>query len=292
MTYRVRIFTVFFLSWFTALSAWSAAAQSVVWTRTDFAPYFILEGDFAGRGIADRVIKLFRQQIINHQHSEEAMSLKRVLRSAREGQPFCHVALLKTPQREKFIEYSKPYMMNYANGLLTIKRGLLEMGLDKDDPKGANFAVLAERPDITISVHDGRSYSPMIDDVIARNLASEAGALRLKTGKKEMTRLFRMMQIGRLDAIVARPEEGFFYAEEAKLNESLYFLNVANDVRYSYGRVGCAKGEWNDDLLAQINKLIESPDFLKQVIAIYADWIPEHLRSSYRQEALKGLSQF
>lgn len=247
MTYRVKMLTVFFLGWFTTLSAWSAMPQNVVWTRTDFAPYFILEGDAAGQGIADRVIKLFQQRIENYQHSEEAMSLKRVLRSAREGQPFCHVALLKTPQREQFIEYSKPYMMNYANGLLTIKRGLLEMGLDKDEPKGVDFAALAERPDITISVHDGRSYSPMIDDVIARNLASETGALRLKTGKKEMSRLFRMMQIGRLDAIVARPEEGFFYAEAAKLNEPLFFLNVANDVRYSYGRVGCAKGEWNDE---------------------------------------------
>ncbi|WP_286237794.1 transporter substrate-binding domain-containing protein [Neptuniibacter halophilus] len=270
------------------LEAQPAGPTTVVWSRTDFAPFFILEGQYANQGISDQIIRLFSRKISGFNHKPTVMSLKRMLRNAQSANPICHVALLKTPERETFIDYSQPIMQNYGNGIVTTEQGLSKFGLTPDSISQIHLEDYVGRP-LTISIHDGRAYEPHINDVISQWKTQPESIFQVKTGLKDHERLVHLLVNGRLDGMIARPEEVEYSKQQFGINAPLFFIPIADTPTLSLGHVGCSKGDWNKPLMAEINRLIaEDPEVRQTINAAYRQWLPEHLRQHY--DLIKNLS--
>lgn len=254
--------------------------QQVIWGRTDFAPFFIQKGEHSNQGISDNIIRFFSDNITDYQHISAEMSLRRLLQNAEQGVPICHIALLKTPEREKFIDYSAPYMFNYANGIVTSEKGLERIGLSVDNIQPVDLNQLIDKP-LRVSAHDGRSYSPEIDSIIAGNRDRPKSIFQMKSGLKELDRLVKLVAHNRLDGLLARPEEAQFIKTEYGIEAPLYFVKISNSPNISKVHVGCAKGEWNDDLFRQIAELVQTREALQVIEASYSQWLPEHLKAHY-----------
>lgn len=254
----------------------------VIWSRTDFAPFFIIKGEYSNQGISDNIIRLFSSKIPGYEHSSSVMSLKRMLKYAESGVAVCHVALLKTPEREKFIDFSQPIMRNYGNGIVTTETGLSKFGLSPDRIEPVDLEALTQQP-VTISVHDGRSYSPLIDQIISKHADESNNIFRVKTGLKEHDRLINMLMNNRLDGLIMRPEEAEYSKVVQQIDDPLYFILIDKNPATSIGHVGCTKGDWNKPLLEKIDWLIKNDKEVQETInAAYRRWLPTHLKADFR----------
>ncbi|WP_415901359.1 hypothetical protein ACMXYR_09395 [Neptuniibacter sp. QD29_5] len=256
---------------------------SIVWARTDFAPVFILKGKYSNQGIGDEAIKLFKRKLKNYRHISADMSLKRVLQLAKEGQMICHVSLVNSKERQKFMDFSRPLMRLYANGLVTTKGALHKFGVSADNINPVSLTALTKRS-VSISIHDARAYSAYIDAVIKDNISKPNSIFHVKTGQKDQERLIQMVENHRLDAMIGRPEEAQFSKLQHNIKEDLYFVPLEGQSATSMGHVGCAKGEWNKALINTLNQMIENDKELKSTIYdAYQKWLPSQLRT--RREA-------
>ncbi|WP_040663201.1 TIGR02285 family protein [Neptuniibacter caesariensis] len=255
--------------------------QDVTWSRTDFAPFFILEGAFINQGVSDEIIRLLISKLPDYEHHVSDMSLKRMLKSAESGMPICHVALLITPERQKFIDYSDAIMRNYGNGIITTKAGLSRFKLSPDTIQPIDLEQLTHTP-VSISIHDGRAYSPYIDKVIKENLGKPNSIFHKKTGLQEQNRLFERLLSQRLDGLIARPEEAEFSKRMLGFEDDLYYIPIQNSPATSLAYVGCAKGDWNNQLIADLNQLIKTDvEVQKTVSQAYRQWLPTHLQTKF-----------
>lgn len=255
----------------------------IVWARTDFAPVFILKGKYRNQGIGDEAIKLFKRKLKHYRHISADMSLKRALHLAKEGQMICHVSLVNSQERQKFMDFSQPLMRLYANGLVTTKGSLHKFGLSANNINPVDLNDLTKKP-VSISIHDARAYSPYIDPIIKKNRSKPDSIFHIKTGQKDQERLIHMVESRRLDAIIGRPEEAQFSKLEHNINEDLYFVPLEGQPATSMGHVGCAKGDWNKALITKINMMIQKDEELKTTIYnAYQKWLPSQLRT--RREA-------
>lgn len=278
-------------SYVAADEAQVVVEQDVVWARTDFPPFFIVAGEYDNQGISDNLIKAFTARISGYRHHTAVMTLSRMLDNAKKGVPTCHVALLKTPEREQFIEYSEPVMISYANGIITSAEGLKRLGLDQNLVQYVDLDSLVGR-EISISVHQGRSYSAVIDAAIASQRDNPASIFQIKAGHQEQERLIKQVLANRLDGFIARPEEVYFRKFSSKVAPPLYLVGIEGQPLVSKGYVGCTKGDWNNSLLDQLNYLIRQPDVRDAIYRDHMQWLPDNLAKHYhRYEAeVIGLS--
>ncbi|MFW1676526.1 TIGR02285 family protein [Pontibacter sp. JAM-7] len=252
----------------------------VTWSRTDFAPYFIVQGPYENQGISDKVIQLLISQIPSYQHQAIVMTLPRMLNDAQQGKPICHASLLKTQAREAFIEYSDPVMINYANGIITSAAGLQKFGMSPETITDIDLASLRGKP-LSIMVYQGRSYAPHIDQIIAEDRRTDNSIFRVKSGTSEHDRLIRQLFAKRLDGFMGRPEEAYFDSVSHHIRQKLYLIGLTGQPRTSVTRIGCTKGSWNDDLLKEINRLVKTKTMRQAINKAYINWLPEQLRGSY-----------
>lgn len=252
----------------------------IVWARTDFAPVFILKGKYRNQGIGDEAIKLFKKKLKHYNHISADLSLKRALQLAKEGQMICHVSLVNSKERNKFMDFSQPLMRLYANGLVTTKGSLHKFGVSADKIDPVNLKSLTKKQ-VSISIHDARAYSAYIDDVIKKDKNKPNSIFKVKTGQKDQERLIQMVENHRLDAMIGRPEEAQFSKLQHNIKEDLYFVPLEGQPITSMGHVGCAKGDWNKALISTLNQMIEKDEELKSTIyESYQKWLPSQLRTT------------
>ncbi|MFE8071282.1 hypothetical protein QQM79_09490 [Marinobacteraceae bacterium S3BR75-40.1] len=282
-----------FLQWLMVASvtlsalASEAEPQKVLWARTDFAPFFILKGPYQDQGVGDQLIHFFANTIEGYRHEPTQMSIKRVLQLLQDGVPLCHVAFLKTPSRDAFVEYSDPLMWLYANGVVTTKAMAEKLGHGEDNPPSVSLEQLRRRG-LRLSVHDGRAYSPVIDAEIQREAQSDPSLFRVKTGLKETPRLLRMIELGQVDGIILRPEELNYEQMIGETRQPLQFLPLKNTQLFSPTHVACTRGHWNDSLLNQVNERIRSGQAVAIFTEAYSRWLPLALRDRFLQAVNSG----
>lgn len=263
---------------------------TVSWSRTDFAPYFIVQGPYKNQGIGDQLIDYFITKIPEYQHLPEEMTLARMLANARNEIPVCHVALLKTPERELFIEYSDPVMINYANGLITNGQGLAHFGMSPDNITDIDLAAHSGHP-INIMVTQGRSYSAEVDSIIKQESQLQNSIFQFKSGSTGHDQMIRLLAANRIEGFLGRPEEAFFDNINYEMKQTLYLIGLEGQPKASVVHVGCSKGSWNDDLLAEINRLIKQPEVQTFISSVYTRWLPEQLRERYALDKAASFEQ-
>ena len=97
--------------------------NEISWLKAHFPPFTILKGKYANTGMTDRFQTLIEDNLPEYTHKTNVtpMNYKRILANLKQGKHVCSPALLKTPEREKFIAYSESFHAVYPPGLIIKK---------------------------------------------------------------------------------------------------------------------------------------------------------------------------
>lgn len=77
------------------------------WATPDYAPFWIHDGTYAGRGIADLVYVQLKSTLSEYRHQELRSNISHMVAEMRRGKPLCGL-LHHTRERAEFLAYSEP----------------------------------------------------------------------------------------------------------------------------------------------------------------------------------------
>jgi len=259
----------------------NAATPRVTWAITHFPPFLIVNGPNAGNGISDKTVDFYISQTPNFIHKKQEATLQRVLHMMREGKHVCNGALLKNAEREEFIDYTDPYIAIFPNGVLTSKNGLVKMKPYLNKDQTINLEEMLRLGQVTLRYDAGRSYSPVIDNVLNRH-KSTSTTLHRSTGVIDLKMDLKHVLSHKIDAVLGRAEEAYFAMGEQLRKKELFYLPVKGDAPYQFGYVGCAKGAWNDALIRELNRINRIHRSTEMFSSFYTRWLPPTVRDRYQ----------
>jgi len=224
----------------------------ILWIHPEQAPLSIPKGYGAGMGTIDRMEVFFAKQIKNCRHSYESGNYERILRMLQKKTSACSVPLYKTPEREKFIEFSVPYQIVLSNALII-----------RDNAKGKFEPFMNQVGKVSlkdlldsglrVGIAKGRIYRGIIDQTIAQ-YRSTPSVVEHDSPQQMIDSLMAMMVSGRIDALIAYPMEAQYVAKSMHIK--VLSLPVAGMDDYGLTSVGCSKTEAGKEIIRKFNTLI------------------------------------
>ena len=250
----------FFLSVALVAQTWAGGNRDdkkIIWLKSNYPPYYITQGPNANKGIADRVEQLLREELVDYEHDSLVANWRRILHEMKSGKNVVCLTFLKTPEREKFIEYSILTSVKPTNGIL----------VRADDFRFKNsteisFKDLLNRKDIKVGIMHGRAYGKGIDRLLKDKKDSENIVVR--TSADGVEGLIKLLTLKRLDAIVCYPHEGIIIAREHGIEDRIKFLKVVEQEPLNFSYTGAPKTEWGRKIIKEINRIYRKHDILRK----------------------------
>lgn len=246
----------------------------VIWTQTDFPPFYIPNGPLKNQGVYDSIMEQFFELLPGFEHRVVNMTIARSLEMMARQDNVCNMGLIQSPERDKTIVFSQEITRIFRNTLIirrwdehTFRPFMVKGEVDLD-------ALLHSAP-VRLTTVRGRRYGKHIDAI----LADRTGA----TGPDTVTHsssAVRMLVEGHTDAIIAFPQEALYAVRTegtAVSPDALMSLPIKNSGVIS-GRIGCSKGAAGEQVIRAIN----DPATLGKIRSLYVRsvdaWSDQYLR--------------
>lgn len=257
----------------------SAARDMITWMEVDFPPFLIHDGEFKGMGYGDVGSDILRENLPQYDHQKTLANLSRQYKEYKEGSHVCTVGLFKNAEREEFMYFSIPVFFSLPNHLIVLKEKKKELGgissVKLEDVLRNNLLIIGQATN--------RSYSGEIDEVLAK-FGNETNTYKYESRGDFTTNFFRMLDKGRVDAIIASPEEVLYYAEKLGMRDRLASIAIEeNSIQAWLSYVACVKNEWGKEVIGNVNRVLLEQRPSDRYRAGYERWIDEGRISQYRE---------
>ena len=257
--------------------------NEIIWLRAHFPPASILKGPAAGTGTVDRMQILLERELPTITHIKMDGNYKRILHELKSRKPACATAILKTPEREKFVYYSVPFIVIYPNGLV-IEKVMIDKVRKFIDAEGrVDLGKLILQGNLKIGYSSGRAYGQAIDNAVNQHKGSPnleplyhtlfLGILKMIEGKRDVQGAFGFAR-----------EIGYF-KKIGQLKEDFIWLPIAGMPSHLLGHMGCAKTPWGAKMIQQINKILIENRATDQALSFYSDYLDRTMRNDYHVQA-------
>ena len=199
-----------------------ADSNKITWIHADFPVATILRGPYAGKGTCDRLEQLISKELPEFTYVSQVANYDRIIVELREQQPVLCACLVKTKEREKFIEFSEIAELSLPNGVILYKTEYkkFEPYIDKDGK--VDLEKLIKDSDLKLGYARGRAFDGIIDQLITAN--AEHPNLYGRSGIDEFQGLVEMMQHHRVDYIIGFPQEAIHFGPKEMAKKELMFL--------------------------------------------------------------------
>lgn len=271
---------IFFVLFF-AFSSSLGAKEVITWATPDFAPVFMPDQS----GYIDRYQREVQKQMPEYEHRSVKANFARALEMMRTGEKVCSLAMLKTPEREKILTYTSPYLLLHSNHLI------LEA---TDVPQNKQFISNGEidlenflKSGRKIGLSFGRSYGAKTDQVLAS--FKDSKQLDIRRGNDVFEGLFGMLDRGRLDAILGFRAELIWFSRKHKHEERLVSFPLKGEDKFFLGHAACGKSDWGVTTAKKIDAILDKMKLDKRYFSIYLEFIPGVDSTSYEREVYKRL---
>lgn len=258
----------------------SAAKEKLYWLEAVAPPFFIHEGPLAGQGYEDFLTDVLEEQLPQYEHVHLQATISRHYQQWKLGQNACSLAMYKTPEREKFVYFSKASVFTLPPVLIITRERLNDFG----GKKVVSLAALLKEGKLVIGRSKNRSYGPEFDKCLdtygnERNIYSYEGP-------DLSTNLFKMLLAGRLDALPGLPEEAMYLAETMGLRDRIMTISVSEnlaDHESMLTYVACSKTEWGKKTIQAINAILDKERPTDRYRAAYERWLDPSSIDGYRR---------
>lgn len=220
----------------------AAAADQIIWGKHHVPPYMIREGEWAHQGIFDLTLDVIKENLPQYQHVELAAPFPRVISEIKKGSHWCYIGMLKTPEREAYGYFSLPTSIFLPLRIIVRRDRMAQF----KSPQ--SLQVLLQSRQFTTSVMRDRSYSPMVDKLLA--------AYPPRENYSEQVEAISMLLAGRIDYMIELPLLAFDQARLMKHSGELVAISTLEADEVVYNRVMCSKNDWGRNVIEQINKVL------------------------------------
>jgi uncharacterized protein (TIGR02285 family) len=231
-----------------------AEDNAVIWLLPDYPPVTISHGPRQGTGYADIFLAYLSERTPEYAHRRESSSMSRVFGLMRQGQPVCHPSLLKTPEREAFVDFSGPVEFVLPHHIVVRSDRVARFSPYRDASGAVDVTRLMQDPALVTTYQEKRGYPP----VVSAALKAGAGKTHIIETSADDEGPFRQLAAGWVDYIVAYPDEVNWFAERLNLADTARFeyLPIAGSAEYVIGHVGCTKGEWGRRIVERVDQVV------------------------------------
>ncbi|MHC6227047.1 TIGR02285 family protein [Pseudomonas sp. X10] len=263
------------------LSPPTEAKERLFWLLRDLPPFTIFEGSEKGQGVIDRMLPMLIDNMPQYDASIIRVNRARGIQILQEPSFTCDPTLLWTPERDRYVHFSEPFLGVLSSGLVVRKQdqAMLEPYLDGQqvDLKG-----LLAQTRLKLGIVAERSYSTQVDDILR---ALPDSSLRRHYGNDAVASLLQMQQLGRLQLVLGYwPEVRYLIQQQGGSVEDYAFHPIQGVARYQFFHVGCSDTPQGREAIGHINQLLRS---LRRhtLPGLYAHWLAPELRSGYLEAA-------
>ncbi|MFB4390865.1 MULTISPECIES: TIGR02285 family protein [unclassified Pseudomonas] len=256
------------------------ARERLQWLVRDLPPFTIQEGERKGQGVIDQLLPRLIEQMPEYDHSIVRVNRARGMQMLQERQFTCDPTLLWTPERARFVQYSKPTLGVLSSGVVVRKRdqALLAPYLDGQQ---LDLRRLLEETQLKLGIVAERSYSVQVDDML-RQLPERS--LSRHYGNEATGNLLQMQQLGRVQLVLGYwPEIRYLAQQQGGKPEDYQFLPIKGTNRYQLFYIACADSTLGREAIARIDRLLAQ--LRKELLpGLYADWLDPEQRTDYLKD--------
>lgn len=205
--------------------------------------------------------------------SYEHVSLQRSLELVQQD-GFCSLNKRKTSQREQQLLFSR-YPLNIGAPLKLIHPATQPLPADVD-----LAGWLATSPRLKIGIAAGRSYGPALDALIAQ----QSARFYQVAGADAHTKLWQMLQKGRLDALIDYSSRASILADHGAAFQS---STIHGEPAFIAGYLVCNQSPRGQQLIAIFDALLQQPALQRQLQTSYQQYFqPEEWQQLQAELAL------
>ncbi|MDZ7870607.1 MAG: hypothetical protein U5L02_15650 [Rheinheimera sp.] len=190
--------------------------------------------------------------------SYEHVSLQRSLELVQQD-GFCSLNKRKTSQREQQLLFSR-YPLNIGAPLKLIHPATQPLPADVD-----LAGWLATSPRLKIGIAAGRSYGPALDALIAQ----QSARFYQVAGADSHTKLWQMLQKGRLDALIDYSARSNLLAKQS---DDIEATTIRGEPHFIVGYLVCRRSERGQQLISLFDQLLQQPSLQQQLLHNYQQY--------------------
>ncbi len=257
------------------------AKEEILWIHADFPPFSIPIGPYINQGVCDQISQLIIDNLDEYKHTKTVSNYKRLLYEIKMQKNVGSAALLKTPERERYIEYSIPSLLLLPNGIAIHKSNLdkIKSYINNDGYFNFEKAISENRLKVGISVD--RRYSGIIDETLKKY--NRQGNIVIKYKSALIKNLFYLMLKGKVDFIPCYPIEAQYHATQFSSENEILFFPVDGMPEYTLNYVGFPKNEWGKNIISKVNVILGKYRQTSEFHKFYESWLDEASKKRYRK---------
>jgi uncharacterized protein (TIGR02285 family) len=256
------------------------AKDSVIWMEAVLPPFFIKNGSSQDQGYGDAIAHILQKHLPEYTHEEITTNITRHFYKFKQGEHVCSVGLYKTPEREAFMYFSMPSFITLPPVIIVKKNNLAKF----DNQTTVSLDEVLGNANMMIGLAKDRSYGITIDKVL--KLRKGQDNVVEFTGQELSLNLFKMLMLGRLDGLIALPEEALYQAEQMGIREHLMTLTLSENLHNYDGwlsSVGCSKTPWGKEVIEKVDKVLLEVRPMEAYRAAYERWLDANSIAAYRR---------
>ena len=256
------------------------AEDTLIWLLRDLPPLTIFEGPRKGQGALDQLLPMLIERLPEYQHQVLHVNRARGTQMLREPSFTCDPSLLWTPERAKYVVFSKQAFVVASNGV-TIRRNQQDAMTPYIAQGQFDLQAFLDAHKARVGAIAERSYGPVIDE---RLKYADAHKLALHYGNDALGSLLQMQRLGRLEAVLGYwPEIRYHAMQQSIASEDLSFYPIKGSAPYQRTHIGCSDTPQGRQAIERINQVMrEVPQ--EQVQQSYASWLDPVMRERYLQD--------
>lgn len=276
----------FIIVFLTTIFALPAHAGSVItWYHADFPPSCIIYGKLKGTGHENFLEKKLQKALPEYKHKEHTANYGRILKQMGKNNCCC-VTMMKTPDREKYIEFSEPVMLYISNGIITLKSQIHHFKPYMNEQGFISINNLFHKSTMRMGISKGRCYGKKVDHIIKNNSKSDKLIIHYREDLLES--LLKNIQAERsIDYTIGYPHELQWLVSQGAVEDKFIFIPIRELPEYVLSYVGCSKNKWGQRIISKVNKIINGRydgEYKKK----YQKYLPQDIISSHEKYVSKA----
>lgn len=255
----------------------------VLWYRFDYPPAFISTGPDKDRGYGDVRDAYLMRELTEYRHKIVVSNVARLFEDMRVQGNICNSALLKNPEREKYVVFSEPVAELLPAGIVTLASRKADFASFLNKRGELRLPEFIQSQRFRIAVAASRSYGPAVDQAL--QAGKRIGVVRPYSSSDIFASgLMKLDRRGQADATLGYAVELYWAARRMNLSvDEYWFVPIEGATQLIYSRVGCSRSPQGLAVVDRINKLIRSGEVDKVFEKSYLAWLPPDLRRYYLQ---------
>lgn len=241
-------------AWLMLAACGTAQAEEMTirWQMPDFPPTIISSGPQKGTGYAEVFLRYFIAHTPDIKHVIEPSSMSRVFGLMRQGELVCEPSLIKTPERETYVDFSGPVEFVLTHHVVLPVALLPKLAPYRNGKGEVDMSKLVRDPSLTTVRQEKRGYpAPVLTAFEAA-----AGQKNVIVTSDDGQAAFRQIATGWVSYVVAYADEANWYARQLETPLKLAYVPIAGLPEYTIGYVGCTKSPWGKKVIQRVNEVV------------------------------------